>query len=407
MVLTFLESVGRRSEAELYLRLFHQLPKESFALIAPGGPVVRYGAGALVEQLRLLAELDLFAPLVLGLFDPESVAASLERLGRALPSVGLVTTVHAIGEEGLAETIRKELRAERVPILAFSANGSTLDERLRELAELARALDTRKVVLLRRRGGLRARGDRPIELGSGHTLATSGGWISVINLRTDRAALLASRRIGKRDTELVESANTLIGALGSSSLLVSVTSPLTLLRELFTVKGAGTLIKPGTAIERRGAYAELDVARLKHLLEVSFGRPLVAEFFDRAPLAVYYEAAYRGAAIVYDEPEAPYLSKFAVLPEAQGEGIGADLWHAMQRDFPKLFWRSRPNNPITPWYQSVCDGMLRRPGWDVYFRGVPAEAAPKIVARAEALPADFGGVNEAAGVGAPAAPPPE
>ncbi|HLV66056.1 MAG TPA: hypothetical protein VKY73_09585, partial [Polyangiaceae bacterium] len=90
VVLTFLESVGRRSEAELYLRLFHQLPKESFALIAPGGPVVRYGAGALVEQLRLLAELDLFAPLVLGLFDPESVAASLERLGRALPSVGLV-----------------------------------------------------------------------------------------------------------------------------------------------------------------------------------------------------------------------------------------------------------------------------------------------------------------------------
>lgn len=405
MVLTFLESVGRRSEAEFYLRLFHKLPKESFALIAPGGPVVRYGAGALVEQLRLLAELDLFAPLVLGLFDPESAAASVERLGRTLPSVGLVTSVHAMGEANLAETIRAELRAERVPLLVFSASGSTLDGRLRELAELARALDTRKVVLLRRRGGIRARGDRPIELGAGHTLATSGGWISVINLRTDRTALLASRRIGKRDVELVESANTLIGALGSSSLLVSVTSPLTLLRELFTVKGAGTLIKPGTAIERRNSYAELDVARLRQLLEESFGKPLAPGFFDRAPLAVYYEVAYRGAAIVHDEPEAPYLTKLAVLPEAQGEGIGADLWHAMLRDFPSLFWRSRPNNPITPWYQSVCDGMLRRPGWDVYFRGVAAEVIPKIVARAEALPPDFGSGNEAGGNGA--SPPPE
>ena len=36
VVLTFLESVGRRSEAELYLKLFRELPKESFAIIAPG-----------------------------------------------------------------------------------------------------------------------------------------------------------------------------------------------------------------------------------------------------------------------------------------------------------------------------------------------------------------------------------
>ena len=35
-VLTFLESVGRRSEAEFYLRLFLKLPPESFGIIAPG-----------------------------------------------------------------------------------------------------------------------------------------------------------------------------------------------------------------------------------------------------------------------------------------------------------------------------------------------------------------------------------
>ena len=69
VVLTFLESVGRRAEAELYLRLFRQLPKESFALIAPGAQVLRDGAGALVEQIRFLADLDLYAPLVVGLFD--------------------------------------------------------------------------------------------------------------------------------------------------------------------------------------------------------------------------------------------------------------------------------------------------------------------------------------------------
>ena len=57
--MTFLESVGRRSESELYLRLFRELPKESFAIIAVESAVVRYAAGSLVEQLRFLRELGL------------------------------------------------------------------------------------------------------------------------------------------------------------------------------------------------------------------------------------------------------------------------------------------------------------------------------------------------------------
>ena len=52
VVLTFLESVGRRAEAELYLRLFRQLPKESFALIAPAlTPHDSLGGGHVALQL--------------------------------------------------------------------------------------------------------------------------------------------------------------------------------------------------------------------------------------------------------------------------------------------------------------------------------------------------------------------
>jgi hypothetical protein len=77
-VLTFLESVGRRSEAEFYLRLFLKLPPESFGIIAPGGTVIRYALGSLVEQLKFLADLGLHAPVVLGLYDPEQGAVSSE-----------------------------------------------------------------------------------------------------------------------------------------------------------------------------------------------------------------------------------------------------------------------------------------------------------------------------------------
>jgi bifunctional N-acetylglutamate synthase/kinase len=167
------------------------------------------------------------------------------------------------------------------------------------------------------------------------------------------------------------------------------------LKELFTVRGAGTLIKRGTAIQRRDSYAELDLGRLRQLLESSFQRALDPDFFERAPLAIYFEASYRGALIVHHERPAPYLTKFAVEPEAQGEGIGNDLWQAMLRDFPRLFWRGRPDNPINSWYQSVCDGMLRLPRWQLFWRGIEPAQIAEIAARADALPSDFGGQREA------------
>jgi hypothetical protein len=389
-VLTFLESVGRRSEAELYLKLFRKLPKESFAIIAPGGPVVRHALGSLIEQLRFLSDLDLFAPVVLGLFNPEAAAAGSERLVKRLPSVGLDACPHEMSEPGLAQRLREELRSERLPIVHFrSQEGVGYRERLLSLAALARELDTRKVVLLRRRGGLVAKNVGPLELAPGHALPTVDGRISVINLRTDRVQLMTGRHLGKREAELVEAAHALIQAKASDPLLVSITSPLSLLKELFTVKGAGTLIKPGTAVERRDSYAETDVAKLTALLEASFGRALEPSFFSRPPLSVYFESNYRGAAILFDEAPAPYLSKFAVEPEAQGEGIGNDLWQAILRDFPRLFWRGRPDNPINSWYQTVCDGMLRLRGWNVFWRGVDPSDIAALVARVEALPPDF------------------
>jgi hypothetical protein len=390
VVLTFLESVGRRAEAELYLRLFRQLPKESFALIAPGAQVLREGTGALVEQIRFLADLDLFAPIVLGLFDSGSMAVPAERVARRVAASGLVPYVHTMDEPELGQKLKDELRAERIPIVYFPlTEGETVDQRTVALGLLARDLDTRKIVLLRRRGGLSARGDRPLELGPGHLMPSVGGWISVVNLRADRAALLASKRLSKRDTELLECANRLIELVVPNPLLVSVASPLNLMKELFTVKGAGTLVKRGTPITRHDSYATVDVPRLRALVEASFGRTLVPDFFERQPLAVYLDEQYRGAAIFLPGESVPYLSKFSVEPQAQGEGMGNDLWQAFCRDFPSFVWRTRRDNSIAPWYMSVADGMARRPTWYVFWRGIEPEHIVPALAEVEARASDF------------------
>ncbi len=107
------------------------------------------------------------------------------------------------------------------------------------------------------------------------------------------------------------------------------------------------------------------------------------------PLAVYVEADYRGAAVVAHGSPVPYLSKFAVEPEAQGEGMGRDLWQAISRDYPALYWRGRADNPIASWYASVCDGMVRLPEWNVYWRGIETHKIPDVIEAARSHPADF------------------
>lgn len=384
-MLTFLESVGRRSEAEFYLRMFHGLPKESFAVIVPGGPVVRSALGSIVEQLRFLADLGLYTTVVLGLFDPETGANSSERLLKRLPASLLMPVRHEMSDPDLFDALRDDLRRERIPVVHFSkVEGEGLEQRLERLGALVQRLNTRKVALLRRRGGFRPLAGKRADA----RLSVEGGRISVINLTTDRGRITPGM-LSKRDTELLAASDRLIELAEPSPLLISITSPLNLLKELFTVKGAGTLVKRGTAVERHTSYATLDLPRLRQLLESSFGKELSETFFDLPPLAVYLEPSYRGAAIVHDAYPVPYLSKFAVQPEAQGEGTGRDIWEVLIRHHAQLYWRSRADNPIASWYVSVCDGMVRRAAWQIYFRGLPVELMAEAVAQAEARGADF------------------
>lgn len=379
VVLTFLESVGRRSEAELYLRLFRELPKESFAIIVVDSAVVRYAAGSLVEQLRFLRELGLFAPVAVGLFEPATAAKAAQRLAKRTAEMGAV--VEDVMAPDLADCVRRELAEENLPLISF-ANAPAEDaaQRWDRLGLLAGKLGSKKIVVLRRRGGLGRQG----RSGGG---AERG--LSVINLRTDSARLSEPRALSNDDAELLDRLATLLRRPDCGAAVASVTSPLNLLRELFTVKGAGTLIKRGSAIERHDSYATIDVPRLRALLESSFGRALRPGFFEEPPLAVYVEENYRAAAIVVPAPLAPYLTKFAVDRVAQGEGIARDLWDAVRRDHPSMFWRARVENPIRNWYVGLCDGMMRIGDWTAYFVGIPSENVPKVVEDAVRRPDDF------------------
>jgi acetylglutamate kinase len=261
-----------------------------------------------------------------------------------------------------------------VPIVVFAGPaGERADDRLERLGALVTALKARKLIFLHRPGGLRQ----------------GGVLVPIVNLTTDVPALLASPEISRKERLILEEARRLSAATAPMPFTVAVTSPLSLLRELFTVAGEGTLLRRGARIACHEGWEGVDVARVKELLAASFGRATNEEFFARTPRRVYLEEAYRGCVILADSPHGAYLTKFAVAPEAQGEGIARDLWDAVVAETPAVFWRARRENPIGDWYAKLCDGLVRVPGWTVYWKGIASEEIPRTIAWATAQPVDI------------------
>jgi acetylglutamate kinase len=374
VVLRFLESTGRPSEARLYLDLFRARPREQFATIAIDAHVMADAADAVAQDLKFLAALDLFPTVVLGIFQPAEAAAHARRLRRHLETEGVPVDELSATEPRLSDRVTACVESSAVPVVVFeTAGGESPGDRLEKLGALLAELQVRKLLFLHRPGGLRQ----------------GGVLVPIVNLTADVPGLLASRELSRKEAAILDYARRLCDDPARSSFTVAVTSPLNLLRELFTVKGAGTLLRRGARVLRHDGWDGVDVPRLRDLLASSFGNPPAGSFFARTPGRVYLEEAYRGCAILVDTPLGAYLTKFAVSAEAQGEGIARDLWDALAADTPTVFWRARRGNPISEWYVKLCDGLARVPDWTVYWKGVDPGAIPEVIDWAVRQPVDI------------------
>ncbi|MCP4449520.1 MAG: hypothetical protein GY811_29930 [Myxococcales bacterium] len=345
--------MGRPEATEQYLRLFRAEQRERFAFVVLTPAALTDSSNAVVADLDFLRELELIP--VVCIDNSDHARALVAKLEGDFP----------IRECQIEDAAT--LAAEGTMPLIIAASES---ERRIAIARLR----PRKVVFLIGQSGLQPEGQAVR---------------SLINMRTDYASLVGTTGLRTEQASLLSEVRELFTA-SEHTFSVSLTSPQDLLRELFTVKGAGTLVRRGARVERLRSYEELEHGRFSTLLESAFGRAPTEAFFERAPLAVYLSSDYQGAAVMEPAPLAPYLSKFAVDIRAQGEGIGGDLWHALAADHDRFFWRSRPDNPIAPWYGNQCDGLVRCDGWTVFWRGLATSEIVEAVTYAHDAPIDLG-----------------
>jgi bifunctional N-acetylglutamate synthase/kinase len=429
VIAKLLTNIGSRSEVEQYLRHYASGEAPKLAIVKVSGRVLETSRDDIVSALAFLHRVGLRAILVIGarpqlrralaaegiesrtiaglrvtppavlavarrVFEEESLrlAEALEALGtRARPihagvfhavpvdnrELGLVGRVVSVS----AASIWSAVRTNQLPIL--SPLGETADGQIVRLdsdtvtGPLATAMTPHKVILINPAGGLVDR---------------RGRLIPAINIREDFDAVLAELPDDDKRERLRDIARVL--ELLPSTTSVSITSADHVARELFTHRGAGTLIRLGEAIQTHADFASVDRERLRELVMQSFGRPLDPSYFvTRTPSAIYLAESYRGVAILTrEDPDAvPYLDKFAVTPEAQGEGIGSSIWRRMRRDHPAVYWRARASNPINGWYAAQADGMYKSDAWTVFWIGIRDFATiAECVQRALALPATLG-----------------
>ena len=405
-IVRLLSSMASAKEISQYLKRFSQLDAKRFAVVKVGGAVLRDDLDALTSSLSFLQEVGL-TPIVLHgagpQLDAELSAAGIEKqtidglrvtspealaIVRKVFQQSNLKLVEALQQNGARATsitggvfeaeyldlniyglvgevkkvnlapIEASLRAGSIPVitsLGETPSGQILNVNADFAAnELVQELQPYKIIFLTGTGGL---------------LDAEGSVIDSINLSSEYEHLMQQPWINGGMKVKIQQIKELLDHLPLESS-VSITRPADLAKELFTHKGSGTLVRRGEKVLKATSWDQLDTARLKTLIESSFGRTLVPDYFEKTKLLrAYVSENYRTAVVLTDEAEGVYLDKFAVLDDAQGEGLGRAVWNVMLEETPQLFWRSRNGNPVNHFYYSESDGCYKLDHWKVFWFG--------------------------------------
>ncbi len=369
-VLSFLSAVGATQESQFYAELFAKEDPERFALIMLDPRVLKKPLlEALTSNLQILFNLGLAPTLLIGAFDDNrtSIKFQAQRLTRDLDSSGVKVAKLDTKTYGLIREIRRRAQAGIIPVLEMT-------ERCGQgaLPKLINDLRPTKIVSLQPSGGLDVKGVRRRNLR-----------LAEIETFIDGGTLTPGQQNFLRMVQRIEQdANE-----GRRAYVLA--SPLNLLSELFTTKGSGTLIRREAEVVRHDSLDEINHIELAGAMDRAFDRTLNSQFLKQPIEAAFLEADYRAGAIFTRKADQPYLSKFWVVPETQGEGLARDVWEKVCENIPGFFWRSRGTNPFNDWYLSACDGLQKNGDWRVYWKGLEVSDLPTAIQAASTAPNDF------------------
>ncbi|MBI2445005.1 acetylglutamate kinase [Candidatus Micrarchaeota archaeon] len=413
VVLNALRMFGLDREVALFHRAFSQLPAHRFAVIKVSGktlenqpqgiaqdlaflsslgltPIVVHGAGSQIDAelarrgipmqkidgLRVTdARTMKVVHRVLDKATSKLVAAVNRKGGRAINANGM-RLLHASKRASVqgvdlqhvgtvdridAAQLRALCQSGFIPVLASMAPGETgwFNVNADTLArEVVRRVRPQKFILITSTGGI---------------LDSGGKIMSTIDVENELPALLKAGVITEGMRVKVEEIRELLQEVPQT--IVEICAPDRLLQELFTIKGSGTLLRSGANLKSAQSFRGLNRAAIRSLLEESFGKSLISDYFRQPVERVIVEKNYSGIAIVKRLNKKCYLDKFAIAKKSQATGLAKIIWQEIKNAYPDLMWRSSVHNPVNPWYLKQADGSQKAGEWIVFWYGIKPDSS--------------------------------
>jgi len=388
----FLDKTGKKSEFELFLKIFQSTPKTKFAVIKISGKTLEDKMDIIAENIAYLNKLGIYPTVVHGAGSIlDAKLQSSKKIGglRVTSKEDMQTVIEVykdIGERlaskiisygGSAKTARDILTAEPIEGLGCVGKITGVDStKIEEIIEhnktpvvspigkynntwlninadtaakeLVKKICPKKLLMITETGGI---------------LDENGAIMPFMNLSGDEDLAHITGGMQLKVKEIKDLLETV------PDCAVVITSAEDILKELFTISGRGTFIKNHNICTTRDKN-EIDMHKLKNLIENSFDKKLVDYYFDEDMTEIIYEINYDGAAIIKTVNSIPYLDKFAVSKACQGTGLGKSIWAEVVARYPKMILRAAKDNPVNSFYIRNCEGMIKKSGWNIYWNNI-------------------------------------
>ncbi|KAI9688168.1 MAG: Protein arg-6, mitochondrial [Bathelium mastoideum] len=416
-VINILSNIGSKREVEQYLAQFSSVSSQKFAVIKVGGAILRDHLNSLCEVLRRLNYMGLYPILVHGagpqlnklleaagvdvenrweggiritdgktlgvarkLFLEENLrlVETLEALDvRARPITSGVLTAQYLDKEKyefvgrITEVNKKPIEAAIndgflpvIPSMGETVDGQVLNVNADMTAgALAEALQPLKIVYLSEQGGLFNK--------------ETGKKISAINLDEEYDYYMNQPWV-KYGTRLkIKELNELLLKLPRSSS-VAIIHPDNLEKELFTHKGAGTLLRRGDKLHTTTSVSDFpDVQQLRSVLKRNREGADAEAVLDRflkqmesRPFKAYWDERMEALAVVLPPLQGSSLAQLAtytITKAAWLSNLADNIFQNLKRDFSKLFWTVKQDDENLGWFFDQAEGSLNNGKGDVLF----------------------------------------
>jgi len=372
----FFEFTGNEKDSLVYLKTFREIQPESFALLYCNSLCFSETGESLLYDLKLLQQLELYPVVVLHqsvleyikVFYGKNINFDLE-----LSQNSLDVWVVGSNSNKCSDEIKDAIFNKKIPIVPITESEDEIFNILKIIKEIIKNINSKKIIYLTP--------ERLFQTENQHQ-------ISMINYSNLELLDGVIESLSSFEKTLISQIKDLLTESKSFLKSASVTTPISLFKELFTIKGNGTYFKLGSEIIKTN-LSDINKEKLKKLLEASFHRSIKNEFLDSKIDSILLESDYRGAAILKETKYGTLLTKFAVDEIARGEGIGREIWDKMKSESEVIFWRANKLNPINKWYFKECDGMIKTDNWNIYWIGLQPKQIQLVVDYLSELPGDF------------------